>query len=98
MNTDCLVTLLILKCLLSVAPKKLHVTVVVPKPQEAILAHKKHSAGSFICPCGTNFSTSFQVEWKYHIANKLSPANPGAVVKIARENVEIFCMFELINL
>ena len=40
---------------MSVAPKKLHVTVVVTKPQEAMLAHIGHSAGSLTCPSGTNF-------------------------------------------
>ena len=73
-------------------------TIVLTRPQDAMLAHKRHSAGSLICPSGTKFTTEFQVELKYHIANKFSPANPGTVVKIGMENVEIFCKFELIHL
>ena len=73
-------------------------TIVVTKPQEAMLVLQRHSAGSFGCPSGTNFSTEFEVELKYHIANKLSPANARTVVKIEMENVENFCEFELIHL
>ena len=72
--------------------------VVVLKPQEAILAHKRHSAGSLTCLPGTNFSTEFQFELKYHITNKISLAKARAVVKIAIENVEFICKVEVINL
>ena len=79
-------------------PKKLSVTIVVTKPQEAILARKTHSAGSLTCPSYTNFSTEFQVELEYHLANKLSPANARAVIILAIEIVKNFCKCELINL
>ena len=73
-------------------------TIVVPKPQQAMLARKRHSAGSLTCPSDTNVSTGFQVELKYHIIYKLSLANARAVVIVAMENVENFCKFELIKL
>ena len=70
----------------------------VPKPQQAMLAHKGHSAGSLTCPSGANFRTEFQVHSEYHIANKLSPANARAVVFFAIEYLKIFYKFEMVNL